>query len=525
MGKRLDEVTIVGGGTSGWLTATFLATALNVPGKEPSVKVSLIESPNIPTVGVGESTLPIMPLMLQALGVNEAEFIRHCNTSFKCGVNFVNWNNDHAGRPISFFNPFEAPHYIQGRHPAYYFQRFGPVDGKASFADSLLPNGTAVAHNKGPRMPDMADYEYAIGYSYHLDAGLFARFLRDVAIARGVHHIQDDVIDVRLNEDGYVSSLNLQNQGELPVKFVVDCSGFKGLIIQQALKEPWISYDKYLLNDRAIPLQVPHIDATHIQSCTTSTALGAGWVWNVPLYTRVGTGYVYSSAFRGEQEAIDEFYQHVGERAKDMQPRIIKMRIGRLRRSWVKNCVAIGLSSGFIEPLEATAIGMIDKAARWLLSYFPDEEFNPALAKQFNTLVGDIQEEVRDFILMHYLTANRDDPYWRAARHEVEIPDTLQHKLELWRHALPSEDTTIGAQMFSFDSYLFVLHGKGLLQELMPPIGNALQRQDWLEYSQALGRFKQDLVQHLPGHHELLTHIRNKASGAAPAEQNALLNV
>ncbi len=283
----------------------------------------------------------------------------------------------------------------------------------------------------------------------------------------GVEHILDDVEDVELDARGHVAAVHLKDRGgHHPVEFVVDCTGFKGgLIINKALKEPFIDYSKYLGNDRAMALQIPHPNPNVIASCTSSTALGAGWSWRVPpLFHRIGTGYVYSNAHRTDDEARDEFMAHLGTDAPPKggaEPRVIPMRVGRTRNAWVKNCIAIGLSSGFIEPLESTAIHMIDLGIQRLIAYFPDSDFSDAHRNRYNKTMDGLYNEVLDFICLHYALGNRtDSQYWIDARTELQVPDRLAENLELWKHQPPAALDLETGHLFNHPTYQAVLMGK-----------------------------------------------------------------
>ena len=257
MTNRIEHITVVGGGTAGWLSAMILNRFLNTLREGPPVRISVIESPRIPTVGVGESTVIAMSRLLQQLGIDEAAFIKRTNASFKLSVRFEGWNLDDEGEPISFYHPFNNPGFLSGLIPAYHYNKYGPAEGSYDFADSMVVNPSIIRAYKGPRHLGSKDYEAAIGYSYHLDAALFGQFLREVALERGIEHIADDVAEVELGDDGSVSVLHLTDSGAFPVEFVVDCTGFKSLILQQALGEPFESFSDRLFCDRAIPLQIP----------------------------------------------------------------------------------------------------------------------------------------------------------------------------------------------------------------------------------------------------------------------------
>ena len=458
VGKPIKQITIVGGGTAGWMSALLLMSLLKT-GKGKGPKIKLIESPNIPTVGVGEATVPGMPRTLKTAGISEQEFFKTCNASFKLGVLFNNWNVDKAGKPISFVNPFARPPSIDGIDAASYFAKYGA--GGVDFSQIFSPTIDLARQFRGPRALNSGEYAQGTGFAYHLDAGLFAKMLRDVCIKRGVEHIMEDMERVELDERGYVAAVHLAKTGRHPVELVLDCTGFRGLIIGEALGEEFISYSDYLANDRAMAVQLPHPDPEKLEPMTRSTALGAGWTWRVPLYNRIGTGYVYSSAHRSDQQAMDEFKQSLGELGKDAEPRVIPMRIGRNRNAWVKNCVSIGLANGFIEPLESTAIHMIDTSIRWLVTYFPNSDFAEPPRARYNKLVTKAYEEVRDFICLHYVLGNRtDSPYWIDAREELAVPDSLAENIELWKHAMPGPYDLDFVSLFSPWTYQAVLMGK-----------------------------------------------------------------
>ena len=348
MSNRIERVTIVGGGTAGWLTALIINYAFNRNPRERRIAIALIESPNVPTVGVGESTIQNLKATLKTLEIDEAEFIRRTNGSFKLGVHFTDWSRSKGGASSKFFHPLDNPAGCGGLQPAYHFRKFGPRWIGTSYGENVLPNAAVIAAGKGPRFVNRGNYEWDINYAYHIDAGLLADFMRELAVARGVEHIRDDVVDVLFTESGAISALQLEQRGRYPVEFVIDCTGFKSLIWGRMGAEPFISINDRLLNDRAIPVQLPHRDPSKVEPCTRATALGAGWVWRVPLYSRVGTGYVYSSAFRSDDQAQAEFLAHIRATgdlpadAPDPQMRVIKMRIGYTRQPWIRNCVAIG---------------------------------------------------------------------------------------------------------------------------------------------------------------------------------------
>ena len=368
---------------------------------------------------------------------------------------------------------------------------------------------------------DAKDYESSMSYAYHLDAGKFANFLRDVCVERGVTHIEDDLVNVEIGENGRIDALNFERTGRRPVELVIDCTGFRGVIMRQALKEPRTSWSNYLLNDRALAVQVDHEDDTHLEPSTRSTALGAGWVWNVPLYNRVGTGYVYSSAFRTEEQAMEEFLAHLGPRAKGKTPRGIDMEVGRSERSWVGNCISIGLSGGFIEPLESTAIYLIEMGARWVVDLFPDSGVSEPLARRYNQRMDRVYCEVRDFVMLHYLLSNRSGDYWEAARNEVDVSDWLRNNLEIWEYTLPYALDVAGNSLFNEWNFIFVLMGKRFYAGRELSMDSLLQADRWREYSAMIDRKKQAVLTSLPTHRQLLAKVHGEKAAKQAAPQAA----
>ena len=526
MGERIRQVTIVGGGTAGWMTALLLGSYWKSQAKDADTrKITLIESPNVSTVGVGEATVPAMPRLLKQSGISEQAFFKHCNASFKLGVLFGNWNTDKNGKPIDFINSFNEGPLIGGVDTAQHFLRYGA--GGHDFSDVITPALELGRACKGPRPLNAKPYDQGVGFAYHLDAGLFADMLRDICVARGVEHVRDNVVDIETDERGFIAALTLEEQARHPVELVIDCTGFRGVLINGALGEPFVDYSKYLANDRAAAVQIPHPDPETIEPLTRSTALGAGWSWRVPLYNRIGTGYVFSSAHRSDDEACAELVAHLGKSGKDATPRIIPMRVGRTRRPWVKNCVAIGLSGGFVEPLESTAIYMIEMSVRSLLAYFPDKDFAEPLSARYNKVATQLYDEVRDFICLHYALGNRtDSPYWIDAREALTVPDSLAENLELWKHALPTRNDLASAHLFSHRVYQAVLLGKKVYETgyAAPPLcGLALRRDPWRQYVAQVRKGIDQTVKAMPDHKTLLSVLRGDVAAPpmpAPPKQS-----
>jgi len=514
MAEPLQSITIVGGGTAGWLTAAMILGIRNRRNDGADLRITLIESPNVPIVGVGEATTLSMRDALGLLAIDERDFFRKCEASIKAAVKFVGWDTAAPGTETAYYHPFEYPPYLFGLPPAYHYHaraRRGAKQPPLTHAMVALP--ALLDRNLAPRAPGQ-DYDTIAPYAYHLDAGKFAAYLRDFCTTLGVEHVLDDVVDVERDGRGHVAALNLRERGRHGVEFVVDCSGFQGLIIRKVFDEPFVRYDDNLMCDRAAAVQVPHRPGAPLEPFTRATALGAGWSWNVPLFSRRGTGYVYSSRFRSDDEAVAELLDFLGPDAAGLEPRVIRMNIGRSRRSWVGNCVAIGLASGFIEPLESTSIHFIQMSVRWLLDNFPDADCDPSLRDNYNGLVQTLYEEIRDFIVMHYKLSNRDDTaFWRAARHELAVPDALAERLALWRHKLPTiPDLLTRPFLFTEWSFIYVLYAKGFWKDTRFAAESFLSDADFEAYGRRLAQSRAEMLARAVDHRELLRRLRGEAA-------------
>lgn len=518
MGRPITNITILGGGTAGWITAAYLNHRLQwgLTGR-PDVSITVIESPSIPTVGVGEATVPTLKATLRILEIPEAEFIARTDASLKVGIRFDDWQLDADGRPATYFHPFTGGSVVRGRNPGYPFLAYGMGDDPSPPPTDFIPlistAPDAILQGKGPRQIDGEDFSFALQYAYHLDAGLMAEFFKEICIERGVRHVLDDVERVHRDERGHISSLQLARTGDWPVELVIDCTGFRGLLINQELGEPFESYSDYLMNDRAMPIQAMRPDPAFLPPATISTAMSAGWAWRTPLYTRDGNGYVYCSSFISDDQAIEEMIAKLGNARLLTEPRVMKMRVGRNRRSWVGNCIAVGLSGGFIEPLESTGILSIEMAARWLLQFFPTTDFEPALQRQYNRMMQEFYEEVRDFLGLHFTLGNREDtPYWRAAHSELKISDRLEANLELWRHRLPSPAELGSSRVFSEWSIQCLLFAKGFYAGHSLESTELVPQDIWNWFVADRKALRKGNTAQLPDHLALLDSIRARAA-------------
>ena len=520
MGRPITNITIVGGGTAGWMAAAYLNHRLQWgPTADPNSKVTItvIESPQVGIIGVGESTLPTLKFSLKYLDISEAEFMSRAEATFKVGIWFDGWNMDKAGNPVSYMHPFTGGKTIGGINAGYPFKRFG-IPGRDNVSDQDFVRMISAARevleaNKGPRGLNGPDYDGPLQYAYHVSAAKLAEFLSELCKSRGVQHVRDNVTDVKIDERGNIASLQLQEKGEWPVELVIDCTGFRGLLINKALKEPFISFSDYLLNDRAIPMQARNRDPKRLAPVTTCIAMDAGWVWDIPLYRHLGAGYVFCSQFKSEDEALAEFRGVLGPAGTGLEPQpTIKLRVGRNQRSWVKNCVAIGLSAGFMEPLESQAIMSIELAMQWLLDYLPTTDFEEPLADQFNMCIGRLYDEVRDFITIHYKLSERKGPFWDAVRNEAKISDTLQAQLDLWKYSLPGPADPGSRRIYNHWSQASVIMGKNFYRDChLAGGGDRIPLPVWQKFSEQNNAWKQSILARLPGHNDLIEYMYAQA--------------
>jgi tryptophan halogenase len=514
MGEPIRHVTIVGGGTAGWLTASAILRAVAIPGRPSPLGMTLIESPTIPPIGVGEAALPALHSLIEFLGIDEREFVKRTNAAFKLAGRFVNWNRGPNGEPVEFLNIMNRPPdgtlgTIADFFLAFHPERDAPTAGRAY--TRLISPATDIADGcLGPFSADRGPQRGGVNYSYHFDAAELAKMMKARASEFGVTHLLDDVDDVELDEQGFVRALILRERKRFPVQLVIDCTGFKSNLLGHHLKVPFESYDRHLLNDRAlVVLKLPHDDPTRIEPVTRMTAMNAGWSFRTPLYNRIGTGYVFSSKFISDDEALREMSEFVGPAFEKAEPRFIPMRLGHRQQHWVNNCVALGLSSGFIEPMEATAIYTVQKGVNMLLKSWPTQDYEPELARRFDRHMNQLYDEIRDFIFLHFYLNNRtDQPYWEAVRQEVEVPDSLRENLALWRHALPAPEDLQSQHVFSHSVFALILIAKNFYRGRQLPTTQMLSREPWDLAAQRLEARRKELLNSLPDHYQLLRLMR-----------------
>jgi hypothetical protein len=456
----IRKIVIVGGGTAGWMTAAPLVQRL---GKH--CEVILVDSTEIGTIGVGEATLPTIRFYNAALGLDAADFVRKTQASFKLGIEFKDWG--HVGN--RFFHGFgDFGPAIDNRSPHMHWLRLSQSFDNMPALENWSVSSVMARHNKfaAPSIatPSVTD-SYSYSYGYHFDAGLYTNYLRDYAVARGAQRIEATVVDVEQHpETGFITAIKLRDGRRIEGDFFIDCSGFRGLLIEGALKAGYDDWSDQLPCNSA--LAVPCAKVAAMTPYTRSSAKSAGWVWRIPLQHRTGNGHVYSNAFTTDEAARQVLIDSLDAAALD-EPRQLRFVTGRRRKSWVKNCVAIGLSAGFVEPLESTSIHLIETGVGKLIALLPDRDFRPELADEFNRFMGVRYESVRDFIIMHYKLTRRDDSeFWRYCAN-MPIPDSLNHQIELFRET--GRVVVFDPDGFAKDSFVAMMMGLGVVPRRYDP--------------------------------------------------------
>jgi tryptophan halogenase len=462
---------------------------------------------------VGEATVPTLRDTLRQVGIDEHDWMRAAGASFKLAIEFVGWSG-RSERDV-YWHPFGGAHVpkVDGLSLAQYCT-VGPGE-QGSVARRCFASVPVCEARRAPRMIGDRPYEGAVDYAYHLDAIELARFLRSHAVARGVAHVDAKVVDTELDERGFIRSIRLDDGRSIGGDMFIDCTGFRSLLLGKALGVPFEDYGRTLLCNRAVAIGAPHEPGAQIEPYTTATAFPHGWIWRIPLYRRAGLGYVYSDAFTSAEDAEQTLRRVAGPTAQAQPVRHIAMRIGRHERLWVKNCVAVGLAGGFIEPLESTGIFLIEMGLRHLVQHFPNRSFDERVASLYNEVMAHHYEHIRDFILLHYRTSRRrDTEFWRAQQSEVVVPDALQGKLELWKSMFPIHEPMRGHGLFTDVSFACILSGMGLGPTAPPPLSAYGSAADAADEFRAIEQRAGRLVRSLPSHVELLDHIHG-GRGAA----------
>jgi tryptophan halogenase len=470
MAKPIRDVLIVGGGTAGWLAGAYLARRLGAA-RPDGVRVTLIESSEIGIVGVGEGTFPSIKKLVLALGVEEGAFMRACSATFKQGFRFVDWARAPVGGAHShYYHPFNLPEATRTGLDLLPYWLMG-VAGEAPLSEAIAVQDAVCVAGKGPKRPDERPFFGAMNYAYHFDAGKLASWLARIGQDLGVRRLIGNVDAVTVGEDGAIASVTTREHGVLAADLYVDCTGFRAELIGKALGSPFREVGKHLFADRALAMQVPYDRPGHpIETVTISTAQAAGWIWDIGLNDRRGVGYVYSSSHTSDEAAAAELRDYLGAAFEGLRPhRQLRFTLGFRERPWVKNCVAIGLAGGFLEPLESTGISMIDMALEMLGDTLPlnGDALEPA-ARAFGAAMTRRFELAVDFLKLHYCLSRRaDNAFWTDNADPSTWTDSLKDKLELWRARPPAAyDFTSSLDGFPSASYKYVLYGMGFRTDM-----------------------------------------------------------
>jgi len=496
--NAVNSILVVGGGSSGWMAAAYLSKVL------AGVDVTLVESPSTPTIGVGEATIPFIRNFMNRIGFpDDRAWMPQCDATFKTGIFYENWyvKGDQYWHPFEYLDYLDA-HVHTGHCWLYLHNQGHPAfRDKRSFYLSFFPSTTLnVLNSRAPWRDE---------YAYHLDAQLFADFLR--ASSPGVRHIRDNVITTELNERGEIDALVTEHNGRLTADLYVDCTGFRSVLMRQVAPDlRWRSYEPSLFCDRAVAIRVPYRDEDDRRASmipfVKASAQSAGWIWTIPLFSRIGTGYVYSSSFISDAAAERELRRYWGdERTEGVNSLRLKFRTGKFEQSWVKNCVVIGLSSGFIEPLESPGLAITQAGIEILASMLDARYYDSSMVERYNGHLDKFYNDILQFIIPHYSLTSRDDTeFWRAVRHDTLVPDDLQARLQVFRRHLPTAGTKGMSEVWMFRdiSWFSLLLGMEFEFDVPELDGTALRAvKDLLATKR---KTLEHLMSNLPNHYEYL---------------------
>ena len=525
------EIVIAGGGAAGWLTACYLqrmlgAAAPRAVGTNPAAgrtttgapTITVIESPDIGIIGVGEGTFPTIRTTLTTLGIDEARFLRESSATFKQGIRFDDWVHTPAnGGHSHYFHPFEFPHHVEGME-LLPFWLLGDAGPGVDFADAVTVQKRVADASLAPKRTHDGGYRGPLNYAYHFDAVRFANLLATVAKERGVRHLSDTIESVQLDESGAIAGLVTRAHGLVKGALYIDCTGFRARLIGEALGQPFRSCRNSLLTDRAVACQVPYDGPdTPIASYTIATAHEAGWTWDIGLNNRRGTGYVYSSAHSDDERAERILRAYLGPAGEGKPVRLLKFEAGYREQQWVHNCVAVGLSAGFFEPLESTGLMLIEAAAAMIAEFFPWNTDFAAPARLFNDLMAKRFGKIVNFLKMHYCLSERSEPFWRDNRLPAGIPEELQCLLSAWRNRPPCRfDFVADHETFPYFSYQYVLYGMGFRTDLQAARSRYTASASAQQAFRQLRHLGQQAVADLPTHRALIERVYREGFAERP---------
>jgi tryptophan halogenase len=502
------RILIVGGGTAGWLTAAYLAKHLALS-ERSHLELTLLESPDIGVIGVGEGTFPTIRATLQFLGIDERRFIRETAATFKQGIRFVDWASaPRDGRHHQFLHPFEAPFYTEGTSlvPYWLLQDEGT---RPPFAQAVTIQQRVAEAMRAPKRAHEASYAGPLNYAYHFDAVKLARLLAERARELGVRHVEATLSGVARDASGAIDHVDTLQHGAFHADLYIDCSGLRAELIGQAPGAAFKSVRHHLFTDRALTCKLPSgsPDAA-LESCTIATAHEAGWTWEIGLNGARGIGCVYSSDHMSDERAAAILRGYVGAGHDDMATRRIPFVPGYREKQWVRNCVAVGLSAGFLEPLESTGLVLIEAAVGMIAEMFPHGGPVEAPARRFNELMTARFDNIVNFLKLHYCVSRREEPFWRDNADPGSIPERLAELLEQWKYRPPGRfDFTLDTESFAFFNYQYILYGMGYFTDLGGARADFTQGQEADRIFAKIRRFGDRALVGLPSHRALIEQI------------------
>lgn len=503
------NILIVGGGAAGWMSALYLNKLYN--DQEQLVDISVLESPDIGIIGVGEATVHTIRSFFAALGLDETELLAASNATLKAGILFKQWRQARHGKSHEYFHPFEQQHIVgiddvsttwildRENHPERY-------DEAVSIAAHLIKTKQCA------KAENSSAYSGVVPYGYHLDATLMARYLRDTAKSRGVKHIEARVTDVQVHHDQIVSVLT--TEGPFNADLYLDCTGFRGLLINALHENNWVSYEDALPCNRAVAMQVEYRKGESPNPYTTATALTNGWVWEIDLAHRRGTGYVYDGNRLSADQAEAELSAHLGIDAKVLKSLHLQMKVGRQKQFWIGNCIAIGLSGGFIEPLESTGLHLINLSLRLLATHTPINFVPQSIRDSYNKIMVGFYEDLKRFIVLHYCLTDREDTaFWKEAKLKAKYCSHLPELLNLWQHKVCefADLADSFSTVFTDENYRYVLYGMDYYPTLSKPLKTAIDRKAFAQIERRIIVAKNSALSHTA----YLNYLKRSAPEAA----------
>jgi tryptophan halogenase len=464
MTDSINNMVIVGGGSSGWMTALYLNKWYNDQDKK--LNITVVESEDIGTIGVGEATVHTLRHFFNVLGIDEKDLLKKTNGTLKSGILFKNWMKPVNGEMHEYFHPFEAQPQL-GKMDISLSWLLSDRYKQESFADNTCLSSHLIKQNKSPKLATSKAYEGCVPYGYHLDATLMSRYMRDMAIKAGVKHVVATVSDVEI-EQGNIKTI-YTDKGDFSADVFIDCTGFRGLLIEKLKQDNWQSFEDALPCNKAVAIQTTYPENIAPKPYTAATALSNGWAWEIDLVGRRGNGYVYDGDRLTKEEAEAELLNHIGAGAKAIKTTHLDMKIGCRKEFWLGNCIALGLSGGFIEPLESTGLHLIDLSVRLLTTHVPAKNTDQTVKDSYNKLMNNFYASLKDFIVLHYCITDRDDTeFWRNAAKTAQYSGDLAGKLALWQHKYCEKMDLVGGEavLFSENNYRYVLYGMNYLPKL-----------------------------------------------------------